>query len=51
MMNKLLIKLKQIKRDFEIHQAFRQAKRGQTTGPMSIEEAQAYLQNLIDESN
>ena len=50
-MNKLLIRLKQLKRNYEIHQAFRQAKRGQTTGPMNVEEAQAYLQKLIDESN
>lgn len=49
MMNNLLIKLKQIKRNFEIHQAFRQAKRGQTTGPMNLEEALKYLESLSDD--
>lgn len=50
-MNKLLIKLRQIRINYETQQAFRQAKQGKTTGPMNVKEAQAYIHKLIDESN
>lgn len=47
MMNKLLIKLKQIKYNYEISQSFKQARQGKTVGPFSAKEAVEYL-NSID---